>query len=381
MDIKLFLDPVSQASVNPDLPNGSFQKSIFINQGKMYDLDGIDIAILGVRDHRVKGGSPEESLEQFRKELYKLSKNTGLNRVLDLGDLRNGPEARDTNLRLMEVCEHLLGKDILPVIVGGTHDFDIGQYRAYEAHEKLITLLNVDARFDLNEEGDPSQSHVADIIKHDPNFLFNYIQMGYQAYFVDPDQVGIMERLSFEAVRLGDIRDNVKELEPIIRDADMLSFDLSALQSHYFPACNTSNVFGLSGEEACQICWYAGQNDKLSSVGFYEYVESKDTARKPSAQLLATMVWYFIEGYYHRKGDKNFLSNDYLVYEVAFDDRPETIRFYKSKRSEKWWMEVPDENSDSVFLRNRMIPCSYSDYQTATNGDYPQRWLNTISRD
>lgn len=381
MDIKLFLDPVSQACINPELPTGSFQKSIFVNQGKMYDLDGIDIAILGVRDHRTKGGAPDESLDQFRKELYQLSKTTGMNRVLDLGDLRNGPEAQDTNLRLMEVCEHLLGKDILPIIVGGTHDFDIGQYRAYEAHEKLITLLNVDARFDLNEEGDASQSHVADIIKHDPNFLFNYIQMGYQTYFVDPDQVGIMERLSFESVRLGEIRDNVKELEPIIRDADMLSFDLSALQSLYFPASHTSNVFGLSGEEACQICWYAGQNDKLSSVGFYEYAESKDSDRHPSAQLLATMVWYFIEGYYHRRGDKNFLSSDYLVYEVAFEDRPETIRFYKSKKSEKWWMEIPDENSDSVFLRNRMIPCNYSDYQIASKGEFPQRWLNAMSRD
>lgn len=380
MDIKLFLDPVAEECLHADLSNGSFQKSIFINHGKMYDLDGIDVAILGVTDHRTRGGEADESLSQLRRELYQMSKTAGQNRVLDLGNLRNGPSPEDTILRLMEVCEHLLEKNILPVVIGGTHDFDIGQYRAYEAHEKLVTLLNVDARFDLNENADNSQSHIAKIIKHDPNFLFNYIQMGYQTYFVDPEQVGIMERLSFESVRLGEVRDNVKDLEPFIRDADMMSFDLSSIQSMYMTASRTTNVFGLSGEEACQICWYAGQNDKLSSVGFYEYCESLDATDHRSAQLLATMIWYFIEGYYHRKGDKNFLSNDYLIYEVAFDGRPETIRFYKSKKSEKWWMEIPDENSDSIFLRNSMIPCNYSDYQLASKGEFPQRWLNAMSR-
>jgi formiminoglutamase len=380
MDIKLFLDPVSEYCVNADLSPGSFQKSIFINHNKMYDLDGIDLAILGVTDLRSGQIDSKGGIDHFRRELYQLSRTSGYNRVLDLGNLRNGPGPEDTKLRLMEVCEHLLGRDILPIIIGGTHDFDFGQYRAYEAHEKLITLLNVDARLDLSDEKDARFSHIARIIKHDPNFLFNYIHLAYQSYFVDPDQTGIMDQLSFESIRLGEMKGKIQEYEPIIRDADMLSFDMSAIQSLYFPGTDRPNVFGLTGEEACQICWYAGQNDKLTSVGFYDYMESKDAQDHRSAQLLATMVWYFIEGYYHRKGDKNFLSNDYLIYEVAFEDRPETIRFYKSKKSEKWWMEIPDENSESVFLRNKMIPCGYSDYETALKGDFPQRWLNALSR-
>ena len=381
MDIKLFLDPVADECISKDLPASSFQKSIFINHGKMYDLDGIDVAILGVQDHRSRSLDIPVGINHFRKELYQLTRTTGPNRILDLGNLRNGPTPYDTGLRLMEVCEHLLGRDILPVIIGGTQDLDIGQYRAYEAHDKLITLLNIDARFDLNEEAIASNGHIAKIIKHDPNFLFNYIHLGYQTYFVDPDQVGIMEQLSFESARLGELKGKIQEMEPVIRDADMITFDLSAIQSMYFPATHVANVFGLTGEEACQICWYAGQNDKLTSIGFYEYLESNDASGHSAAKTLATMIWYFIEGYYHRKGDKNFLSNDYLIYEVAFENRPETIRFYKSQRSEKWWMEIPDENSHSVFLRNRMIPCSYSDYETAINGEFPQRWLKAISKD
>jgi formiminoglutamase len=278
----------------------------------------------------------------------------------------------------MEVCEHLLSRNILPIIIGGSHDMDIGQYRAYEAADKLVTLLNVDGYFDLDERSDV-KGHIAQIIKHDPNYLFNYIHLAFQSYLVDSSQLGVLEELYFEVVRLGDIKGKVAEYEPYIRDADLLSFDLSAIQSIYCPGTFEPNVFGLTGEEAAQICWYAGHNDKLTSLGIYGYNAGADHADGKTAQVVSAMVWYFIEGYYHRKGDKNFMSNDYTIYEVAFENRPETVRFYKSKMSEKWWLEVPDENSDSIFLRNRMIPCSYTDYETAMKGELPARWLKAMS--
>ncbi len=101
------------------------------------------------------------------------------------------------------------------------------------------------------------------------------------------------------------------------------------------------NRFGLTGEEACQISWYAGLNEKLSSIGFYEYNPSFDDAQRKTAAVIATMIWYFVEGYYHRKNEQNFRSNDFLKYTVSMPVEPEVITFYKSKFSEKWWVEVP----------------------------------------
>ena len=92
------------------------------------------------------------------------------------------------------------------------------------------------------------------------------------------------------------------------------------------------------------------------------------------------MIWYLIEGYYHRKGDKNFMSNDYLKYEVHLGGDPDSIRFYKSKLSESWWMEVPNPESQGLFNRNSMLACSYSDYETALKGDVPDRWFNFYNR-
>lgn len=381
MDLKLFLDLVSDEVVDNTLPGSSFQKSIFINKDISFELDGIDIVLLGVSDYRGAGDyEGKQAANQIREKLYKMSKNTGKNRILDIGDLRPGPTHVDTRLRLKELVEYFLSQNVLPIIIGGSQDMDLGQYTAYESTKKLITWLSIDARFDLDEKSTADRGHLAKIIKHDPNFLFNYIHLGYQSYFVYPEEIALMEKLYFEAYRIGEIKNRLTEMEPVLRDADAVSFDLSAIQSHYCNAVIQPNVFGLSGEEACQLMWYAGLNDKLSSIGFYNYLPEEDMDRSTS-EVIAAMIWYFIEGFYHRKGDINFLTNDYLVYEVSLDDNPDSIRFFKSKLSEKWWMEIPDEGgSKSVFLRNKMVPCSYSDYEVASKGEVPQRWLNAFAK-
>ncbi len=383
MDLKLFLDPVSTEILDESRSSASFQKSIFVNNEIMHDIDGIDLAIIGVTEFRGgygKGDGFEKGPDKVRSKLYDLSKTSGKGRILDLGNLRNGPTAADSRQRLEEVLAFLLQRGIVPIVLGGSHDMDLAQFRGYQPLEKLITCLNVDPRFDLDEKGPDNTSHIGAILKHDPNFLFNYIHLGYQTYFVEEAQLAVMEKLYFETLRLGEIHDSIEELEPTIRDADMVSFDVSAIKSEYCPGVTHPGVFGLTGEEACQICWYAGLNDKLSSIGFYEFDPSKDREDNRTAAVIATMIWYFIDGFYHRKGDKNFMSNDYLVYEVALGGNPDSIRFYKSKLSEKWWMEIPDGDSDSIFLRNKMIPCSYTDYKQASEGEVPERWINAINK-
>ena len=81
----------------------------------------------------------------------------------------------------------------------------------------------------------------------------------------------------------------------------MLTFDISSIKLQFCPGGSQSEVFGLTGEEACQICWYAGMNDKLSSAGFYEYDPDKDIDGQPTAITMAVMIWYFIEGFKNRK--------------------------------------------------------------------------------
>ncbi|MFY0600069.1 MAG: formimidoylglutamase [Cyclobacteriaceae bacterium] len=386
MDLKLFFDPISETIAAEGLSSSSIAQSIYLNKENMPDFDGFDIALIGLMESR---GAEEEnraglavSADAVRKSFYQLKKGSGTLKVVDLGNFRNGPELEDTYLRLKEVCGYLMEQNIVPVLFGGSHDLDIGQYMSYENRDKLITLLNVDNKFDLSDpkESHLSGSHIHKIIKHDPNYLFNYYHLASQSYLVGASESDLLETLGFEAIRLGVIKENVKEMEPVIRDADMLSFDISALQAHYCPGAIDPKVYGLTGEEACQLSWYAGLNDKLSSIGIYGFDAAKDSPDAKTSFVVATMIWYFIEGFYNRKGEKNFRSNDYLVYEVSLGGDPSTIKFYKSKTSEKWWMEVPHPEDEVGFMRSRMVPCSYADYEQALQGDVPNRWISTYSK-
>lgn len=378
MDLKMFFDPVS---IDLEADGNSFQSSIYINDEKMPDHHGMDIGLIGLNEYRgcQIEGSPK-SADEVRNQLYHLTKGFGDYGIIDLGNFRNGPQLEDTYLRLKEVCAYLMEKGIIPILFGGSHDLDLGQFYAYESSNKLISMLNVDQRIDLSEKGGNAENHINKVFKHDPNYLFNYIHLAYQSYLTGQKDLELTQQLSFEATRLGYLKENIKEIEPLIRDADMLSFDLSALQSNYAPGALGSKIFGLTGEEACQISWYAGQNEKLSSIGFYNYDANSDTEDRTNAFVLSTMIWYFIEGFYHRKGDKNLIANDYTLYEVHLGGNPESIRFYKSKKSERWWMEVPNLESKGLFNRNRMVACSYKEYEEAQTGKIPDRWLNYFGR-
>ncbi|MEQ8628252.1 formimidoylglutamase [Ekhidna sp.] len=378
MDLKLFFNPTE---VDVDKDATSFQSSIYINRHKMPDHEGMDMALIGLCEYRGENEKADvKSADEVRKQLYGLKKGFGDYGIIDLGNFRNGPTLEDTYLRLKEVCGYLMEKDIVPILFGGSHDLDLGQYYGYESAEKLVSVLNIDNSMDFDDDQSPAKGHVGTILKHSPNYLFSYYHLAYQSYLTDQKSIELVERLSFEAVRLGVVKENIKEIEPIVRDADMLSFDMSALQAFYAPAASNAKVYGLTGEEACQLTWYAGQNEKMSSIGLYNYDASQDSKDRKTAFVMSTMIWYFVEGYYHRKGDKNFKSNDYLMYEVHLGGEPETIRFYKSKLSERWWMEVPNPEAEGLFNRNRMIACNYSDYDLALKGELPDRWMNFYNK-
>jgi formiminoglutamase len=384
MDLTILFSPIDESLYESITSPASFYKNIRIFGDKMPSYKDAHIAIFGVKESRGGENNPgaSQAPDEIRKKLYNLKKGNGSYRIVDLGNLNAGHDLDETYVRISEVCRILLENNVLPVILGGTHDLDYGQYLGYETMSKLVSLLNIDAFLDLEDRNGstPNQQHINKILLHEPNFLFGYTHLAYQSYLIDSTQVAVLEKLYFEAFRIGQMRTSMQEMEPVIRTADMLSFDVTAIRSSDAPGNALAQPFGLTGEEACQICWYAGQNEKLSSIGFYEYNPEQDDAHKKTATVVATMLWYFVEGFYHRKKEPNFKSNDFLKYVAALHAEPETITFYKSKVSEKWWMEVPYAVGRERYSRNSIVPCSYSDYQLATKGDVPERYIATLAK-
>jgi formiminoglutamase len=384
MDLTIFFSPLDESLYSAPYPANSFFKNIQVFGDKMPDYRGAHLAIIGVREERgtINNQGTQNGPDEIRKKLYNLKKGSGAYKIVDLGNLNPGIDLDETYIRISEVCRILLENNVLPVILGGSHDLDFGQYKSYEDMLKLISFLNIDAFLDLDDDKNapPSKRHIHKILLHEPNYLFSYTHLAHQVYLTDPFSASVLEKLNFEAHRIGQIRTNLSEMEPAIRNADMFSFDVTAIKSSDAPGNANAQPFGLTGEEACQICWYAGMNEKLSSAGFYEYNPSFDDANKKTASVIATMIWYFVEGYYHRKQETNFKSNDFLKYVVSMPVNPETITFYKSKFTEKWWMEVSQAQLGAKYARNTIVPCSYSDYQTATKGELPERYINALSK-
>jgi len=383
VELKIFFDIVNESVYETIQDHHSFYNHIRIHSEKFPDWKNADIAIIGLTEDRgnIYTQGIEQAPDEIRKKLYRLKKGLGSYRIVDLGNIRNGVKLEDSYLRIKEVCEVLLQYNVIPLLIGSTHDMDYGQYLAYEQFEKLISVVNVDAVLDLESENTLgyNRHHTHRLMMHEPNYLFNFANLGYQSFLNDPETLNILERLYFENYRIGQVKDKIDEIEPVIRQADMMSIDITSIRMSDAPGNANATPFGFTGEEACQIAWYAGNNNKLSSFGIYEYNPAYDF-KGATASVIATMIWYFVEGYYNRKPDFDFQSDEYAKYIVTMKNNPQRIVFYKHKFTEKWWMEVPFPIEKSKYARVSVIPCSYSDYEIATKGELPTRWITTHAK-
>ncbi len=74
---------------------------------------------------------------------------------------------------------------------------------------------------------------------------------------------------------------------------------------------------------------YAGMSDKLTSFGIFEYNPLFDQ-HKITAQLIAQMLWYFVEGFVNRKGDLPASdSTDFARYNVRIEGQEEEVIFFE----------------------------------------------------
>lgn len=265
------------------------------------DLDKIQIAIIGVLENRGDSNAiAEVDLTSIRKELYSLYPGNWQSSIADLGDIKAGEELSDTYFALKSVVASLIKKKIVPIIIGGSQDLTYAMYRSYDFLEQMVNLVSIDSKFDLGKENstDMVSSYLTRMIIEEPNNLFNYSVIGYQTYYNAQEEIDLMEKLFFEGIRLGEISHDIKISEPIFRDADIVSVDLTSIQSSNSGNYITFTPNGLNGKEICSLSRYAGLSDKVSLFGIFNHNNSKQ-----EANLIAQIIWYFIEGYHFRSNE------------------------------------------------------------------------------
>ncbi|MDN3492849.1 formimidoylglutamase [Winogradskyella bathintestinalis] len=381
-----FLTPVSDAVLahNELIAQQALGKKIKIHsrQHGIPDLENVQMAIIGVQEKRndVNYIGSKVNFDTIRKTLYTLFPGNWHTTLADLGDIEKGETVEDTYFAIRTAITVLVEKKIIPIIIGGSQDLTYANYRAYDSLMPMVNVVNVDTNFDLGDANLPirNNSYVGKVIVEEPYNLFNYTTIGYQTYFNSQEEIDLLEKLYFEAYRLGEISGDINKVEPLMRDAHIVSVDLKSVRAAEVSDNQKYSPNGFSGKEICAISRYAGISNKVSSFGIYEYSASKNDST--TSMLVAQMIWYFVEGVNCRVKDDDFNNEDqYQKYNVLVDD--DELIFFKSLKTGRWWIEIPFlPNVNNKLKKHTLLPCMHSDYVRATQGEIPERWYKAYRK-
>jgi arginase family enzyme len=322
----------------------------------------------------------ELHFDSIRTALYSLFPGNWFSTIADLGDIDPGESVEDTYFAIRTAITVLLEKNIIPIILGGSQDLTYSNYRAYDNVMPMVNIVSIDTNFDLGDANLPikNNSYIGKVIVEEPYNLFNYTTIGYQTYFNAQEEIDLMEKLYFEAYRLGEVSGDINMVEPLLRDAHIVSIDLKSVQASEVSDNQKYSPNGFSGKEMCAISRYAGISNKVSSFGIYEYHNSRND--NASTMLIAQIIWYFIEGVNHRIKDDNFTNEKhYQKFNVLVDD--DELIFYKSLKTNRWWIEIPFlPDVNNKLKKHTLLPCMHADYLQALKGEIPERWYKAYRK-
>lgn len=344
------------------------------NEGASLQLEGKSIAFFSIEE-----GAPSAA-NTFRKSWYGMRNAAHVESFVDLGDFIVSKDFGEKEVsELGYALSELMELGITAFAVSSVPQlFSRAVEKAHGFLKKTYTSVEVNNRIaDSSTFGAiDSEDWLTKALQQDVPYLRQYSLLGYQTFYVGEDQLDYLDKLGFECHRLGDIKGSLIGAEPMIRSANYLKCSTEAIQAHV-----TGNAHqypnGLNGEEACAILRFAGASPQMRLVNMEV---SKDSFNPVSAELLAQMLWYFCEGTLMRY-EEDPLNDDanFMKYVTNLDKPADNIIFYKSTRTDKWWMHLPVEEKkhpESEYL----IPCSYADYQQAASGEVPNKWLSAVNR-
>ena len=193
-----------------------------------------------------------------------------------------------------------------------------------------------------------------------------------------------------QILRLGELRDDITEAEPLLREAEYIFVDMRSVRHADYPSSSNTNPNGLFANELCQIAHYIGFSTNLKAVYLFGLEAPQaaatgtgtgfgtDAAAQVCANLAAQLIWHISDGVANnvkeepalqKRSGKLPIKFEYRI--VEFASQGDSITFITSLITGRWWMEIPLVKKGT----NKLIPCSKNDYELACQGDIPLRWL------
>lgn len=368
-----FLEPVNVSQLNNDEDYNAKQlgSAADIYTNAFPDVDAADLIIVGCSEARGAGvpKRDDDGINAVRAHFYNLYHWHAEVKIADIGNVKSGASLEDTYAALQQILSELSALNKKVVVIGGSHDIMMAQYNVFAAQQKLVEAVCIDAILDMNVDSRmPAENFLMQMFTQEPNYLKHYNHIGFQSYFVHPSMLETIDKLRFDCYRVGVVKEHMETMEPVVRNANIIGFDITAIQNSHAPA-NRITPNGFNGEEACMLMQYAGMSSIAGSIGIYGYNYRQDISDLTAKQI-SHMLWYLMDGIQKGKNEAPLEQREYFnEFRLMFADF-ETM-FLQSKKTQRWWMQLPDKT---------FVACSGKDYVTALNNDIPERWLRAAER-
>ncbi len=378
MDLELYFKPIDFHNIElAPWAQKKFSLASVLekNQAKL-SLEKAKVVIIGIEEDRnsvVRGSA--KAPDKIREHLYSLNRITPRFKILDLGNIPAGKKENDSYFALRDVCEELVKSGKMVIVLGGSQDLTFGLTKAFE--DTPFSLVNVDPRIDYVKGSKKmnSENYLNFIFEKQQN-LFSHTTLGYQNYFTDGLEIDQANTHLADAKRLGHVRFGMIDIEPYLRQADILSFDLNSVRQMEAPGQYFASPNGLYAEEACQIARYAGLADQMKIAGFFNLIPELDQ-QDVSSKLMAQIIWHFLDGFNSRVVETPPGEEDeFNHFMVDIEDIDLPITFYQSRKTGRWWMQITDEQQTI----EKLIPCTQEDYEMTARNEIPDRWWRNIRK-
>ena len=315
------------------LDNNQLGNKLKINgRDNLNSFESLDIVIFSVNEYRFNSDIQKSfnANKDFRKKLYSLYYGNWDLNIYDIGDLENGNLVSDTQFALSKILEFFSKNKILVITIGGSQNLLFNMYSSLKERLQKINLVSVDNKIDFSNN---NESFLHKIIMDEDNKLANFSNIGYQKHLTSVPENKLLDKMYFESINLGKIKSNVAEAEPVLRDSDIVSFNINSVKSgelnnaHQYPN-------GLSSYELCSLSRFSGLSSRVNIVSYFE---NWDLSIMNS--LLAESSWYVIDGYATRINENPLSdSNDFIYYHIELDNYK--FKFYGEHNSKTIYLII-----------------------------------------
>lgn len=365
----MFFEPVSDEAATLR-KGGAFGNVIPAFEQHFPDWKTAEVVLVGT------GGSQQASVlaDAVRCQLYPFTALGKMGQVVDLGNFRSKETPDQYYDALGYVIGKLLEENKKVVILSDQPEAAFGAYLGRLEIPEEVTYAHIGPRFALGEpELEPEAvTFNKRVLTYEPERLARFFTLGYQRYFVESQVLETLSELNLQAVRYGELYQQLPEAEPYLRQADMGCFELSAIRQGDMAGSLFPSPGGFDAIEACQLARYAGLAPKLDCFVMAGYDPSADPINAGARQV-AVMTWYLIEGMLLRKPIPPVASM--RKYSVKVHSTVDEVVFYEDTATQRWWMEVPfSQDLGRQRPRTHLVACSEQDYHTTRKDELPQRW-------